>query len=199
MGMGGGVSTAVKVDSVVVHPRANAFFVSATGRGGAFRLSRCSPTTSPPTRPATYGTSGDGTTYTDVQPGALLYQAAGTYDVVLIANNEWNCPDTFLLQSATAAIASGDIRFPNAFTPGSAGPTGGSLRSTLDMIMMCSSRIHEGVEEYRLEIFNRWGELLFVSEDVALAGMVGTAAALQSRMSTSGNVSPLSAMVVRPC
>lgn len=164
-GIGGGVSTAVKVDSVVVHPTATAFFVLQPEEVVI------------PTQPVfTYNLSanatsflwdmGDGTTYTTFNP-VHYYQAAGDYDVVLMANNEWNCPDTFMLESATTAIASGDIRFPNAFTPGSGGPTGGAYdpRGYDNDVFF---PVHEGVENYRLEIFNRWGELLFVSEDVAI-------------------------------
>ncbi|MBP7450905.1 MAG: gliding motility-associated C-terminal domain-containing protein, partial [Flavobacteriales bacterium] len=63
--------------------------------------------------------------------------------------------------------ASGEIQFPNAFTPNSSGPTDGVYdpRSyTNDHFFP----LYDGVEKYRLEIFNRWGELLFVTEDVRI-------------------------------
>jgi gliding motility-associated-like protein len=83
---------------------------------------------------------------------------------MLIANNQWNCPDTFTVVGATTGEVSGEIEFPNAFTPGS-GPTDGQY----DPMGYDNDHFfpkHEGVERYRLEIFNRWGELVFVSEDV---------------------------------
>ncbi len=162
-GIGGGVATAVKVDSVVVHPRATAFFVLQPEEVVI------------PSQPVfTYNLSanatsylwdmGDGTTYDSFNP-VHYYTEGGSYDVTLVANNQWNCPDTFRLEAATTAIASGEIQFPNAFTPGTGGPTDGSYDPNSfenDVFFP----LHEGVEKYRLEIFNRWGELLFVSEDV---------------------------------
>lgn len=162
-GYEGGVHTISKVDSVVVHPRAIAYFV-------------LQPTeVVVPSQPVfTYNLSGnatswfwdfgDGTTYTTFNP-IHYYQQAGQFDVMLIANNQWNCPDTFLLESAVTTRVSGDIQFPNAFTPNSSGPGDGSYDANAydnDVFFP----VYEGVEAYRLEIFNRWGELLFVSQDV---------------------------------
>ena len=62
-------------------------------------------------------------------------------------------------------VASGELTFPNAFTPGSTGPTDGTYdpRSFDNDVFFPR---YSGVEAYRLEVFNRWGELLFVSDDV---------------------------------
>lgn len=161
-GIGGAVNTHTKVDSVVVRPRANAFFV-------------LQPTSVVvPTQPVfTYNLSanadqftwdfGDGTISHGFNP-THYYQQGGTFDVTLIANNQWNCPDTFTVVGATTAEVSGDIEFPNAFTPGN-GPTDGQY----DPMSYDNDHFfpkYEGVERYRLEIFNRWGELVFVSDDV---------------------------------
>lgn len=161
-GIGGSVNTFTKVDSVVVRPRANAFFV-------------LQPTNVVvPTQPVfTYNLSanadqftwdfGDGTISNGFNP-THYYQQAGTFDVMLIANNQWNCPDTFTVAGATTAEVSGEIEFPNAFTPGN-GPSDGYY----DPRSFSNDHFfpkHEGVAKYRLEIFNRWGELVFVSEDV---------------------------------
>lgn len=161
-GIGGGVNTAIKVDSVVVRPRAVAYFV-------------LQPTeVIVPSEPVfTYNLSanatdyswdfGDGTSSNEFNP-VHYYTQAGTFDVTLIANNEWNCPDTFQVLSAVTGEATGDIRFPNAFTPGNTGPTGGAYDpNSYDNDHFFP--LYEGVEDYRLEIFNRWGELLFVTED----------------------------------
>lgn len=161
-GIGGVVNTITKVDSVVVRPRANAFFV-------------LQPTSVVvPTQPVfTYNLSanadqfvwdfGDGTTSNDFNP-THYYQQAGTFDVSLIANNQWNCPDTFIVIGAATGEVSGNLEFPNAFTPGN-GPTDGQY----DPMGYDNDHFfpkHEGVAAYRLEVFNRWGELVFVSEDV---------------------------------
>lgn len=162
-GIGGGVNTAIKVDSVVVHPRANAYFVLQPDHVIV------------PSQPVfTYNLSanatsyvwdfGDGTTNTDFNP-VHYYQQGGTFDVMLIATNEWNCPDTFTVVGATTGEVSGDIEFPNAFTPNNNGPTDG----TYDPQSYDNDHFfpkYEGVVKYALEIFNRWGELVFVSNDV---------------------------------
>ena len=161
-GIGGVVNTMTKMDSVVVHPRANAFFV-------------LQPTSViVPSQPVfTYNLSanadqfswdfGDGATSSEFNP-THYYQRAGTFDVTLIANNQWNCPDTFTVIGATTGEVSGNIEFPNAFTPGS-GPTDGQYDpQSFDNDHFFPK--YEGVENYRLEVFNRWGELVFVSQDV---------------------------------
>ncbi len=162
-GVGGGAQTVSNVDSVVVYPNAVAYFVIQPNEVVV------------PSQPVfTYNLSGnateyfwdfgDGSTYTSFNP-VHYYTQGGTYDVMLIANNQWNCPDTFLLESAVHTRVSGDIQFPNAFTPNNSGPGDGSYdEMTYDNDVFFP--VYEGVEEYRLEIFNRWGELLFISKDV---------------------------------
>ncbi len=162
-GVGGGTNTMTKVDSVVVHPRASAFFALQPDE------------VTVPSQPVfTYNLSvnatqyqwdfGDGTTSSEENP-MHYYRAPGEFDVRLIANNAWNCPDTFILANAVTALAAGELSFPNAFTPGNSGPTDGVYdpRSFENDFFF---PLYQGVDDYKLEIFNRWGELLFVSEDV---------------------------------
>lgn len=165
MGIGGVTNTFTKVDSIVVHPRAMAFFT-------------LQPTeVAVPSQPVfTYNLSsnaslytwdfGDGNTSSQTNP-VHYYTTAGVYDVSLVANNQWNCPDTILMEALVTAKGAGEIQFPNAFTPGNTGPTDGVYdpRSfTNDHFFP----LFKGVEDYKLEIFNRWGELLFVTEDVSI-------------------------------
>lgn len=162
-GMGGVTNSFTKVDSVVVHPRARAFFT-------------LQPTeVAIPSQPVfTYNLSsnatlyawdfGDGNSSSDLNP-VHYYETAGVYDVQLIANNQYNCPDTFLIEELVTAKGAGEIQFPNAFTPSNSGPNDGVYdpRSfTNDHFFP----LYEGVEDYKLEIFDRWGELLFVTEDL---------------------------------
>ncbi len=162
-GMNGGINSMVKVDSVIVHPTAVSFFTLQPAEVVA------------PTQPLfTYNLStnassyiwdfGDGSFSNDPAP-VHYYQAPGTFDVSLIANNVWNCPDTFRIPSAVTAIAGGEIAFPNAFTPGNTGPTDGVFdpNSTDNDIF---HPLSQGVEAYKLQVFNRWGELLFETDDI---------------------------------
>ena len=154
-----------KVDSIVVHPNANAFFVLQPNE-----------VTVPSQAVYTYNLSsnadlytwdfGDGTASAESDP-IHFYQEPGTFDVMLIANNEWNCPDTFSVEDAVTALAAGELLFPNAFTPNNSGPSDGVYDPNSfnnDVFFP----IHQGVSEYKLEVFNRWGELLFVSNDVKI-------------------------------
>jgi len=164
-GPNGGTSTAVKVDSVVVHPSANAYFVLQPDQVNV------------PSQPVfTYNLSanatqylwdfGDGTFSTEEQP-LHYYQQPGVFDVQLIANNDWNCPDTFFVPGAVTALSAGTLEFPNAFSPNANGPSDGVYDAhSLDNDIFFP--LHEGVADYELEIFNRWGELLFVSNDVKI-------------------------------
>ena len=161
--IGGGVNTAIKVDSVVVYPRAQAYFVLQPDEVIV------------PSQPVfTYNLSGnatefqwdfgDGSTSTELNP-VHYYQSGGEFDVTLIANNEWNCPDTFSLQGAVTGIQSGEIAFPNAFTPSNSGPSDG-VYDPQSFENDYFFPIYSGVEDYHLQVFNRWGELVFESFDV---------------------------------
>ncbi|MBL7965066.1 MAG: PKD domain-containing protein [Flavobacteriales bacterium] len=162
-GVGGGVNVAVHVDSIVVHPRATAYFLVQPNEVVA------------PNDPVfTYNLSnnatsywwdfGDGATYTSFDP-VHYYQAAGTFDITLVANNQWNCPDTMVLPAAVTSILGGNIHFPNAFTPGNGG-AGDGVYDPQSVTNTIFFPLHEGVVEYHLQIFNRWGELVFESTDV---------------------------------
>ncbi len=107
---------------------------------------------------------GDGTISTELNP-EHTYQEEGVYTISLIANNEFGCADTFEIENAVTAISSGSLVFPTAFTPNSGGRTDGSYDPrTLDNSVFFP--IFEGVVDYQLLIFNRWGEIVFETDDV---------------------------------
>jgi PKD repeat protein len=159
----GGTDQLVKIDSVIVHPRAIAQFA-------------VNPTSVyVPTQPVQYYNFssfadnyqwlfGDGNTSTDENP-EHFYTTPGSYDVTLIANNIHNCPDTFMIPNAVLAEVGGEITFPNAFSPNSNGSNGGAYNpnATDNDIFF---PVFAGVDDYHLMIFNRWGELIFESFDI---------------------------------
>jgi len=107
---------------------------------------------------------GDGNTSNAVNP-IHYYQGEGVYSVTLIANNQYNCPDTMHVVDAVHTRIGGLIDFPNAFTPRPSGGSGGSydpLGYNNDVFFP----MHQGVTEYQLQIFNKWGELMYESKDV---------------------------------
>jgi gliding motility-associated-like protein len=107
---------------------------------------------------------GDGSTSSEVNP-LYYYTEEGVFDVTLIANNQYNCPDTMVVVDAVHAKAGGLIDFPNAFTPKPDGGNGG-IYDAMGFENDVFFPMHAGVDEYVLQIFNKWGELLFESKDV---------------------------------
>jgi PKD repeat protein len=73
---------------------------------------------------------GDGITATDESP-KHFYTSEGEYDIQLIANNTYQCPDTFTIFRAVVAKSAGKIEFPSAFTPNPNGPNGGKYNPML--------------------------------------------------------------------
>jgi gliding motility-associated-like protein len=109
---------------------------------------------------------GDGITSDDKSP-VHYYKQSGSFFITLIAANNYGCVDTFTTANPILTESSGDIQFPNAFTPNLSGPNGGSYDMngfTNDVFFPFA----KGVEQYSLKIYNRWGELLFESNDLTI-------------------------------
>lgn len=108
---------------------------------------------------------GDGTFDDRETPPPHYYNSVGTFDVTLIANNQYNCPDTFEIQTAVNVVAGGRLQMPNAFTPNPNGPSGGST----DGVILSNDvffPFFDEVEKFHMQIFNRWGELIFETNDI---------------------------------
>ena len=107
---------------------------------------------------------GDGETSQEFQP-QHEYLALGTFYITLIAESGEGCFDTLTHENPVVIDGRGSIDFPNAITivpddpadeyydPGEPDPR-------------IFRPVAEGIEKYRLEIYNRWGEVIYVSEDV---------------------------------
>ncbi len=95
------------------------------------------------------------------------YTESGLYNITLIASTDTEpvCYDTLVRESIVRAVEKCDILFPNAFRPNTTGSLGGRYdpRNPDNKVFY---PIHRGITDYRLEIFNQWGELIFVSEDL---------------------------------
>ena len=108
---------------------------------------------------------GDGTTSTEHQPWHK-YENEGEYEIKLIATSINDCIDSLDFHTIiTVNFNTGYIRFPNAFIWNRSGPNGGywnegELNNNI-------FRPHfENVIEYHLEIFNRWGEFIYESNNI---------------------------------
>lgn len=162
-GPGGDQDTEIKPALVTVHPRAEAFFTVnppvITVPDQVYFLNLSTNATS------YFWDFGDGKTSTEFSP-YNFYETTGWHPVTLIADTEFGCRDTFTVDQAVKGNVDTRISFPNAFTPGTSGPNGGYW--TIDD--MFNNDIffpqYKGVEEFEMQIFNKWGELLFVSNEV---------------------------------
>jgi hypothetical protein len=106
---------------------------------------------------------GDGGNSTLVNP-QYLYSSLGVFQVQLVAISQNGCSDTTTLE----ITANADVVFPNAFTPDLYGVPSGGLYDINSLDNNVFFPYTKGVVEYKLEIFDRWGEELFKSEDVKI-------------------------------
>lgn len=107
-----------------------------------------------------YWTFGDGGSSSAVNP-IHNYREVGFYKIYLVASNDYGCTDT----ASNDIVVTSDIVFPNVFTPNVKGPNGGAYDVndySNDVFFPYAS----GITEYNLKIFNRWGELIFESNDL---------------------------------
>jgi len=112
---------------------------------------------------------GDGTLTTDINP-VHKYTEIGNFRVSLrayAADSLGSCQDTTSKYPAVWVLGIGEISFPNAFMPNKNGSNGG-LYDDIDYKNEVFHPKHYGIVEYKLMIFNRWGEQLFESNNVGI-------------------------------
>lgn len=100
-----------------------------------------------------------------------VYKIEGVYDVTLIAQYDHGdnlvCADT--TSNKVTARQGGVTRVPNAFTPSNNGPTGGTPgNGGLGQLNDVFLPIVRGVEEFNMQIFDRWGNLIFESNNAQI-------------------------------
>ncbi len=113
-----------------------------------------------------YWNFGDGNSSTATSP-SYTYQDAGEYQIFLIAKNTHGCLDTFNLPTKIVAVLESGIEIPNAFSPNPNAGNGGTFSSS-DSNNDVFHPVLKGIDKYELNIFSRWGELLFVSTDITI-------------------------------
>jgi gliding motility-associated-like protein len=91
------------------------------------------------------------------------YRNSGEYDITLMVTSEFGCTDT--LTKKVIVAEDGLIVFPNAFTPDPNGSNGGVYNEN-DRTNDVFHPYHENVIEFHMEIYSRWGVLLFESDDI---------------------------------
>jgi hypothetical protein len=106
---------------------------------------------------------GDGSTSADVNP-LHEYKEEGVFDISLIVHNQFNCTDTIVKPESITAILQGFIAFPSSFMPRPDGADnqlagGGESNAVF-------RPVYKDVEDYNLQIYNRWGQLIYESADI---------------------------------
>jgi len=108
---------------------------------------------------------GDGTTSTDFEP-VHEYSKTGLFKASLRITTAFKCTDEYVL-SPDIEIYSDEIRVANAFIPDKEGPSGGIYITGDPRNHIFHPNLVSGdIVEYELQIFNRWGNLFFQSNEV---------------------------------
>ncbi len=108
---------------------------------------------------------GDGETSSEFMP-VHAYNETGLFDVTLRVENDQGCTDETRIPGAVKAEQGGEMSFPNAFTPNPDGPSDGIYSFGDRSNHVFYPFVQKGIVEYQLQIFSRWGELMFQSNDI---------------------------------
>jgi PKD repeat protein len=110
---------------------------------------------------------GDGDTSWLVHPEHQYQDPPNTwYTITLTGWTEHNCMAVDSIVNAVFVRGEGRIKYPNVFYPNISGPTGGNLSGISNFDNTVFRPYRDGVVEYHLQIFNRWGELVFETQDL---------------------------------
>lgn len=111
---------------------------------------------------------GDGNSSWEFEP-YYYFQEAGVYDITLTVytDTEPQCAHTKVLQSGLRVDEACQVLLPNAFKPSAAGSSGGAYHPG-NPTNEVFHPLYEGIDSYELEIYTRWGELIFRSGDPAM-------------------------------
>jgi PKD repeat protein len=108
---------------------------------------------------------GDNNTSTEENPWHK-YESEGIYSVILTVTSKEGCIDSMKYKTPVKVeFKTGEIKFPNAFRWNLSGPTGGYWNENQldDQIFR---PFFMNVIDYKLQIFNRWGVLIYESSDL---------------------------------
>jgi len=110
---------------------------------------------------------GDGQVSTEENP-YHQYQEPGEYNVSLTVTSSEGCVDSTTLETPIIVDwKEGNIRFANVFKWNGTGPSGGEWKEGAHEDMDFVFRpFFENVTDYKLQIFNRWGVLIYESYDL---------------------------------
>ncbi|MCQ2236814.1 MAG: PKD domain-containing protein, partial [Bacteroidales bacterium] len=106
---------------------------------------------------------GDGGQSTEKNP-AYQYERPGQYTVNLKVWNEYGCASDTTKESFIEARRGGFLVFPNTFAPREDINGNNSIFS----VNATFRPVYQDVESFHLEIFNRWGQKVFETDDIEI-------------------------------
>lgn len=107
---------------------------------------------------------GDNNTSDEFSP-KHKYTETGEYFISLKVISPYGCVDSATYPEAVIVGNKGLIRYPNAFFPNISGPQGGGAPGFQNPNSVFRPVV-ESVKEYHFEVYNRWGALIFSTDDI---------------------------------
>lgn len=93
----------------------------------------------------------------------VSFADTGTYQVYLELVNQFGCMDVYPLEIKVRPTVK--FKVPTGFTPDPNGPNGGSYDKN-DLSNNVFYPLAEYVNQFHMQVYNRWGELVFESHDI---------------------------------
>ncbi len=111
---------------------------------------------------------GDGNTSFDFNP-TYNYADTGYFNLTLVVSSKYGCRDSLTVYNAVHAKSRSKLQFPTAFTPNVYGPSDGHYNnSDRSNDVFYPIVVVGGLQSYHMQIFNRWGVMLFESNDISI-------------------------------
>lgn len=140
-------SSSAACTNIIVNPAPNSSYTDVVDPTNELNFSFTNTTSGGPFTAENWLIGGN--TYSGTNP-QVTFSAPGTFSVVLIVSDAAGCTDTvsgFIVVDYTEVLV-----VPNVFTP-----NGDSLNDLFSIV-------HNGFNEFKITIYNRWGQLVYTSE-----------------------------------
>ncbi len=108
---------------------------------------------------------GDNNTSTYTNP-SHIYETEGNYKVSLICISDEKCADTAFINNLFIQDSKYKITFPTAFSPDKSGQNNGYWKNSSSPNTIFYPIINTEISNYRLRIFNKYGSLVFESNNI---------------------------------
>ena len=107
---------------------------------------------------------GDEQNSTEINP-SHVYADTGSYYITLVATSNEGCMDTLTSDVPVIVTGEGRLTFPTGIVVDPAGAVD-EYYNPNEPDPRIFRPVASGIEKYKLEIYNRWGALIFESDDV---------------------------------